>query len=77
MLLVSANFFSKSTFLRNSSRNTIKVSNCLNPDQAQHFDGPDLDPDCLQRLSADNTSRIRVKSPYLYFYVLYFRAVCV
>ena len=25
----------------------------LNSDQARHFVGPDLDPNCLQRLSAD------------------------
>ena len=35
---------------------TIRVSNSLNPDQARHFVGPDLDPNCLQRLSADNKS---------------------
>ena len=29
----------------------------LGPDQAQCFVGPDLGPNCLQRLSADNTSR--------------------
>ena len=33
--------------------NTIQVSNCLDPDQARHFVGPDLGPNCLQRLSAD------------------------
>ena len=32
--------------------NTILVSNSLDPDQAQHFVGPDLGPNCLQRLSA-------------------------
>ena len=37
--------------------NIIQVSNSLDPDQAQHFDWPDLGPNCLQRLSADNTSR--------------------
>ena len=36
-------------------RNTIRVSNSLDPDQAQHFVGPDLGPNCLQRLSADDT----------------------
>ena len=30
------------------SRNTIIVSNSLDPDQAQHYVGPDLDPSCLQ-----------------------------
>ena len=33
------------------------MSNSLDPDQARHFVGPDLDPNCLQRLSADNKSR--------------------
>ena len=37
--------------------NTIRVSNSLDPDQARHFVGPDLGPNCLQRLSADNKSR--------------------
>ena len=34
--------------------NTIKVSKSLDPDQAQHYVGPDLGPDCLQRLSAND-----------------------
>ena len=34
--------------------NTIRVSNSLDPDQARHFVGPDLGPNSLQRLSADN-----------------------
>ena len=33
--------------------NTIQVSNSLDPDQALHFVGPDLGPNCLQKLSAD------------------------
>ena len=37
--------------------NTTKVSNSLDPDQAQHFVGPDLDPNCLQRLAADDNGR--------------------
>ena len=41
--------------------NTIGVSNSLDLDQAQHFVGPDLGPNCLQRLSAEDTSRQRVK----------------
>ena len=32
---------------------TIRVSNSLDPDQARHFVGPDLGPNCSQRLSAD------------------------
>ena len=41
--------------------NTIRVSNSLDQDQGQHFVGPDLGPNCLQRLSADNKSGQRVK----------------
>ena len=33
------------------------MSNSLDPDQDQHFVGPDLGPNCLQRLSADDKSR--------------------
>ena len=36
--------------------NTIRVSNSLDPDQARRFVGPDLGPNCLQRLSADYQS---------------------
>ena len=32
--------------------NTIQVSNSLDPDQARQNVGPDLDPNCLQGLSA-------------------------
>ena len=42
--------------LINSSRNTISVSNSLDPDEARRFVGPDLGPNCLQTLSADDTS---------------------
>ena len=31
----------------------MRVSNGLNPDQDRHSVGPDLRPNCLQRLSAD------------------------
>ena len=50
-------FFSKSTFAKNSFRNTIRVSNSLDPDQARHYAGPDLVSNCLQKLSADNATR--------------------
>ena len=32
------------------------MSISLDPDQDQHFVGPDLGPNCLQMLSADNKS---------------------
>ena len=44
--------FSKLNFKKKSFRNIIKVSNSLDPDQGRHSVGPDLDPNCLQRLSA-------------------------
>ena len=56
-LLSSTDFFSKSTFSKKYFRNTIRVSNSLEPDQAPHSVGPDLDPNCLQKLSADDTRR--------------------
>ena len=37
--------------------NIISVSNGLDPDQDRHFVGPDLDPNCLQRLSADDKEK--------------------
>ena len=33
--------------------NTIRVSKSLDPDQARHFVGPDLGPNCFQKLQAD------------------------
>ena len=53
VFLSSAEFFSKSTFLKISFRITIRVANSLNPDQARLFVGTDLGPNCVQRLSAD------------------------
>ena len=58
--LLSAYFFFKINFFEKKFRNTIRVSNSLEPDQARHFVGPDLDPNCLQKLSANDTSRQRV-----------------
>ena len=58
----SADFFQNQPFRKISFRNTIRVSNSLDPDQArhfvrpdlEHFVGPDLGPNCLQRLSAED-----------------------
>ena len=43
------------------------MSNSLNPDQARHFVGPDLDPNCLQRLSADDKSSLVGKELRVYY----------
>ena len=50
----------KLTFLKNSFRKTIRVSNCLDPDQDQSSFGHDLGPNCLQRLSANDMSLLSV-----------------
>ena len=53
---MSADCFSKSTFSKISFRKLPSVTNCLDPDQARRFVGPDLGPNCLQKLSTDDTS---------------------
>ena len=54
LLLLSADVF----FLKKKSfRNSFRVSNGLDPDQDLDFDGPDLGPNCLQKLLADDKSR--------------------
>ena len=54
-------FFSSSVCLNifkilKKIRNTSSVSNNLDADQARLLVGSDLGPNCLQRLSADDTS---------------------
>ena len=51
----SAIFFQKLTVSKYSIRVIIRVAHSLDPDQARREDGPDLDTNCLQRLSADDT----------------------
>ena len=53
-LLSSADF---QLFSTTSFRNTISVSNGLDPDQDRRSVGPDMGPNCLQRFKADDTSR--------------------
>ena len=38
------------------------MPNCSDPDQAQQFVRPDLGPNCLQRLSVDETGSQKVKA---------------
>ena len=52
LLLSSADFFQVN--FKKILSGTLSVSNSLDPDQAQHSVGPDLDPNYLQWLSADN-----------------------
>ena len=46
--LSSADFIQNQLFREIKFRNTIRVSNRLDPDQVRHFVGPDLGPNCLQ-----------------------------
>ena len=52
--LLSVDFLLKLTFSKKSFRNTIRVSNNLDPDQARCFFGPDLNPNGLQWLSTED-----------------------
>ena len=42
------------------------MSNSLDPDQARQFVQPDLGPNCLPRLSADDTGRKKKKELTFY-----------
>ena len=48
--------FSKLTFSKHSFANTFGVSNVLGPDQGRHSIVPDLGPNCLQKLRAEDKS---------------------
>ena len=48
--------FSKFHFFEKFFQVFIRVSNSVDPDQARQNVGPDLGPNCLQRLSADDNS---------------------
>ena len=58
--LSSADVFQNKLFEKKSFRNTIRMSSSYDPDQARQFVGSDLGPNCLPRLSADDTGRQRV-----------------
>ena len=47
----------KINFFKKIFINIIRVSNGLDPDQDRHSVGPDLGPNCLQRLKSDDKSR--------------------
>ena len=54
-IFVVCSFFFKISFSKISIRNTIWLSNRLDPDQAGHLVGPDLVPNCSQKISADES----------------------
>ena len=55
--IVGCGLFSNLTFSKKSFTNTIRASNGLDPDHDRRSVGPDLGPNCLQMLSADDKSR--------------------
>ena len=56
----SADFIQNQLFREKIFQKYIRVSNSLNHDQVRRFVGHDLGPNCLQRLSADDTRMQRV-----------------
>ena len=54
--LSSVDFILKIIFFKNIFQNTITESISLDPDEARSFVGPDLGPNFLQRLSAEDKS---------------------
>ena len=63
-MIYFADYFQKSTFLKNYFRNTNRVSNSLDPVQTGHFVGPDLGTQTVcksyQQMTKVATSRERV-----------------
>ena len=53
LMLPSADFFKNSFFQKILFQEHYQSVKQLDPDQDRHFVGPDLGPNCLQRLSAD------------------------
>ena len=51
-VMSSAECFQNQLFKKKSLESTIGVSNILDSDQDRRFVGPDLHPNCLQRLLA-------------------------
>ena len=58
LLLSSAELFQNQLFQKILSGTLSDLSNSLDPDQDRQNVGPDLGPNCLQRLSADDRSPI-------------------
>ena len=59
--------FPKLTFSKNSFWDTIRVSNGLDPDWDWHSVCADLDPNCLQRLSADDKRKLLARKELIFY----------
>ena len=64
-LLSSANLIFRNQLSQNYFRNTIRVSNSLDPDQARHYVGPDQGSNCFQNVSVDVTRSQRYNRLHL------------
>ena len=66
--------FLKINFFKHSFRYTgpLLVSNGLDPDQDQRPVGPNLSPNCLQRLSAEDESHCAARKELIIFSYLCF-----
>ena len=53
--------FFKINFFKKNFQEYYEKSNSFDPDQDRHNVGPDLGPNCLQRLSADDKERVKTK----------------
>ena len=69
-IFVVCDFFKKNNCFKKSFRNTIRVSNRLDPDQAQRFVRPDLGPNCkgYRQMSKVAISKERVKAQSKFFF---------
>ena len=56
LITIETHFLFQNKLFKKNFRNTIRVSNSMEPDQGRHSVGPDLGPDCLQMLSSDDKS---------------------
>ena len=54
IFLSSADFFFKINCFKKLFQESGRVSNSLDSDQDRHSVGPDLDPNCLKRVTADD-----------------------
>ena len=72
LVLSSADFF-KINFFKNffQELNSISMSNSLDPDQNRQPVGPDLGPNCLQRLSAERKERVESNNKNLLLFVCF------
>ena len=70
MLYTLSADFDQNLFQKNSFRNTIRVSNSMDPNQDRRNVGPDLDQNCLKRLSGsvDDKSHLARKTSIFHLY---------